>query len=659
MKNEIKQFCQMFEGVDDNKGYVFDFDDTLTKSPFKIYVSKDGQRIKSLASNLFNTYKLKDGESFDFADFDHPSFLRQVKKMKIWNVLQNVETSLGTGHTDSQMYVLTARSSDIQNALHEFLYSNGIRSIKKENIFTIGDNKDIPLDKRDTRSLGVRKKEVLQQIRDKHEGEVIFFDDDKMNIDLALEVPGIKTRLVTEELEESILDEPRKTMDPKIWDLQSRGLTLKNSAHDAVLEGVKTLVGDVPVKGVYIVGSLTGTRYNPDADLDVNIMVDTDKQTHKHIGRRAFKWINGKNVPDTEHPINYFVVNLRNGDPGLDRFDSAYDFQNDKWLKDPQDHGVDLFHFYDDFRQFVKDIDVEKDEALRSLIDIEILLSAMQTGGDPKIIFEKILRKFKALDFSVQELAKGYKDTQQKRIQSFLDYEQGHKRNLPSPNLLPENIRYKLLERYHYLDFMHKMFELVRSTGEIDNMEDYEDVRKILSEGTNYKKGKTFFEVSLKRWNDKAIGKVKSGIQPIKEKKINESLVTKVKLKSDTNNKAPQENSICDPQIDEDIDYHSLQSTGNLQEYFVALEGIMNKFEVTGGKIKNIKTSGQAGHRVDRGSKGALKSRRMGIRESMRRKRGAVKSNIKTKSRGKLSQANQKKQINQKMNPNAPGKNRR
>lgn len=556
VESNINSFCDMCESIMEDKGYVFDFDDTLAKTPAKIHIIKNNSKIKSLSPAIYNTYKLKDGESFDFSDFEDPNIIRMAKKFKIWKVLKNVENALNTGRTDSKMYILTARSSNARDSIHEFLISNGIRSVKKSDIFTVGDTPDE--ENPDPRPIADRKKEILFKLRKKHEGDVVFFDDDQKNIDVALEVPGIKTRLVKEEFEtESILDEPRKNMNPAIWDLQSAGATLKSGVHDNVLDGLIDLVGDVPIDDVYIVGSLTGTRYNKDADLDVSVIIDADDETLKHVRKRAGQ-VNGKFVPGTTNPINYFVMNKN---PGLDRFDSAYDFKDDKWVKDPKDHGVNLFSVYDEFRQFVKDIDLEKDEALRSLIDIDILMSAIETGGDSKIIFDKILSRFKALNYSIKNLAEKYDDVHKERVDAFLKYEGGDKKGLPSPNLLPENIRYKLLERYHYLDFMHKLLKLVDVTGDIDTAEDLEAVRNILSEEAketceefrkggmrNHDKnvdpkneGKTFFEKSLKRWNDKATGKTKDypTVKSDRKSNITEERLTEASFGTD-NYKVPK-----------------------------------------------------------------------------------------------------------------------
>jgi hypothetical protein len=102
----------------------------------------------------------------------------------------------------------------------------------------------------------------------------------------------------------------------------------------------------------------------------------------------------------------------------------------------------------------------------------------------------------------------------------------------------------------------------------------------------------------------------------------------------------------------ESIDFSVLHTTEDLQEYFVALEGIMNRIEYTGGKRNKQKTAGCKGKRVDRGSRGALGRRTMSLRERANRKRGATRGNV--KSRGKLAAANKKKIAGQKLNPNSP-----
>ena len=50
--------------------YIFDFDDTIAKSDSWVYVKKDDKIIKKLDAAEFAVYTAKQGEEFDFRDFD-------------------------------------------------------------------------------------------------------------------------------------------------------------------------------------------------------------------------------------------------------------------------------------------------------------------------------------------------------------------------------------------------------------------------------------------------------------------------------------------------------------------------------------------------------------------------------------------------------------
>jgi hypothetical protein len=59
---------------------IFDFDDTLVKSVSWIYVLKNGKEFKKLDAAEFAVYKPKEGETFDFRDFDRK--IREPKLIK-------------------------------------------------------------------------------------------------------------------------------------------------------------------------------------------------------------------------------------------------------------------------------------------------------------------------------------------------------------------------------------------------------------------------------------------------------------------------------------------------------------------------------------------------------------------------------------------------
>jgi hypothetical protein len=89
------------------------------------------------------------------------------------------------GRSNSDIYILTARSPEAQLPIQTLLNRNNI-DIPLDNIITIGGkNVDISKD----------KKIVLEMLANYYD-IVYFFDDNQDNINLANSVPGIKTRLV-------------------------------------------------------------------------------------------------------------------------------------------------------------------------------------------------------------------------------------------------------------------------------------------------------------------------------------------------------------------------------------------------------------------------------------------------------------------------------
>lgn len=83
---------------------VFDFDDTLAKTDAWIYVKKNGKEVKKLDPAEFAVYTPKEGEEFDFRDFD-----RMLRNPRI--IKKNVDLlkkQLAKAHS-RKVTILTAR----------------------------------------------------------------------------------------------------------------------------------------------------------------------------------------------------------------------------------------------------------------------------------------------------------------------------------------------------------------------------------------------------------------------------------------------------------------------------------------------------------------------------------------------------------------------
>ena len=64
--------------IKENKAFVFDFDDTLAFTDAKVHVLSPTRLVrKGLTPQEFNSNKLREGESYDFSDFDKASLIGQ------------------------------------------------------------------------------------------------------------------------------------------------------------------------------------------------------------------------------------------------------------------------------------------------------------------------------------------------------------------------------------------------------------------------------------------------------------------------------------------------------------------------------------------------------------------------------------------------------
>jgi phosphoserine phosphatase len=150
-----------------SKAFVFDFDDTLAFTDAKVHVLSPSRLVrKSLTPQEFNTHKLREGECFDFSDFDKASFILNGTPTKLIDLARDV---FSEGHS---VFILTARNDCVASPIAEFLGGFGITT--KEIHCVGGWSLDIARAKR----------KVLLSIIENFD-KVWFFDDDARNIELA------------------------------------------------------------------------------------------------------------------------------------------------------------------------------------------------------------------------------------------------------------------------------------------------------------------------------------------------------------------------------------------------------------------------------------------------------------------------------------------
>ena len=165
------------------KAFVFDFDDTLATTDACVLVVMPDTKtcrgyIRELTPAEFNDYTLKNGERFDFSQFRCPDLVIDGKPTELINLAKEV---YGEQH---DVYILTARSNDVADAIAKFLKLAGIEA---KQIICVGDD-----DEHD--GIAHTKKKSLLTIMKLYD-KIYFYDDNKENIKLAKEM-GVKSYLV-------------------------------------------------------------------------------------------------------------------------------------------------------------------------------------------------------------------------------------------------------------------------------------------------------------------------------------------------------------------------------------------------------------------------------------------------------------------------------
>jgi hypothetical protein len=177
----------------------------------------------------------------------------------------------------------------------------------------------------------------------------------------------------------------------------------------------------------------------------------------------------------TDHPLQFYVVR---GEYDRSRADGLYDLRNDEMILGPYDIEIDLDDYMQRFHDEVEKIDLTKAELKRDIIDYDIFNRLKDE--DIADLENRINEKLKEINDSVEVLISQYNHLSDLRDNAFeRDMSPEEIREYGSKNSLPDNVTFKLLERYHYIKFMKELKRMVKRHGEIDTAMDVAKVKSI------------------------------------------------------------------------------------------------------------------------------------------------------------------------------------
>jgi predicted nucleotidyltransferase len=297
----------------------------------------------------------------------------------------------------------------------------------------------------------------------------------------------------------SIIDIPRKTYAKGVFnDADTDNPKLKPGVVAMIKSQIKKFESKAPVSKYSLIGSILTKRYREDADLDINVLFDVEpsyRETMRQQLASQLRSINGKLIPGTKHPINYYVITDPKVKEKADKeADGVFDVENNKFLRKPDAITFDPKQYESDFRKKVEEIDVIKGELVRDIIDYKELkqLTKDDVDGIQKLVSDKI----KEIEESIKVLIDIGDELLKQRQSAFANPMTPEEiRKFGIKNKLPKNVIYKMLEKYHYSKLYKKCKEVLED-GKVTDDE--------IKSMTEAKKGSVVF--TFGRFNPPTIG---------------------------------------------------------------------------------------------------------------------------------------------------------
>ena len=319
---------------------------------------------------------------------------------------------------------------------------------------------------------------------------------------------------------ESIIDIPRRTYAPLIFDdADTKNPKLKPLVIKMIEDRIAKFEEEYPVLKYTLIGSILTKRYRNDADLDINILFDVPegkkederlRLSKKYLSSKNPDNIQGKEIPGTEHPVNYyFITDEETYDGQNAKADAVFDIKNQKFVKRPEDYTFDMNLYLKDFEKKVKEIDVVKGELERDIVDYDEL--ADLKPGEIKDLQKRLSGKLNEIEKDIEDIIEIGDTVDSERRQAFdKPFTPYSIKKYGIKNRLPKNVVYKMLEKYHYLTFYHKCQKILDdgkvTDAEIDSLRKEENGLRPVGEALD-KTSKLVF--AFGRFNPPTIGHAK------------------------------------------------------------------------------------------------------------------------------------------------------
>jgi len=295
--------------------------------------------------------------------------------------------------------------------------------------------------------------------------------------------------------DEAVIDIPRQTYAVGVFsNPEDKDPKIKPEIIGQIMKQFTEFKKEYPILDYSLIGSILTRRYRDDADLDINVLFDVPKEkqeeerlrlSQKFLSAKNPDNIQGKLIPGTRHPINYyFITDKETYDDQNKKADAVFDIGKNKFIKRPEDFEFDPALYVKDFEKKVQEIDVIKGELKRDIIDYKEL-KGLKTN-DVLNLQDKVKDKLEEIEDSIEDIIKIGDMVDAERRKAFdSDMSPEEIRQYGIKNRLPKAVIYKMLEKYHYITF-YKYCKKILDDGvvtdkEIDDLDINEARRKSIA----------------------------------------------------------------------------------------------------------------------------------------------------------------------------------
>ena len=295
--------------------------------------------------------------------------------------------------------------------------------------------------------------------------------------------------------DEAVIDIPRQTYATGVFsNPEDKDPKIKPEIIGQIMKQFTEFKKEYPILDYSLIGSILTRRYRDDADLDINVLFDVPKEkqeeerlrlSQKFLSAKNPDNIQGKLIPGTRHPLNYyFITDKETYDDQNKKADAVFDIGKNKFIKRPEDFEFDPALYVKDFEKKVQEIDVIKGELKRDIIDYKEL-KGLKTN-DVLNLQDKVKDKLEEIEDSIEDIIKIGDMVDAERRKAFdSDMSPEEIRQYGIKNRLPKAVIYKMLEKYHYITF-YKYCKKILDDGvvtdkEIDDLDINEARRKSIA----------------------------------------------------------------------------------------------------------------------------------------------------------------------------------